>query len=146
MIKLSQVQAFASSQISADTQLAVFGVPLSFSLHDSDETARAAINQRLRTTGVCIEVGSPIAEKSGSTIGQKVCKAMAIVNIYAAEKVGGTHTPKDVSLMESIVAAMLDANAPGVQVVEFSGNDAYLTEHGYVLHVISFTMPVIIGR
>lgn len=142
-MKLHQVQAHVANLISASPALAAFGVPFTHSHFTDDETARSQIAERLRTSGVCIEVGSVEADRADDKSHRGVA-ADAAFDVFVAEAPKVAHTPEQEDLRREVieaVSAIVDAYTPRA---EFLRSDTAINEQGYVLYVISFTIRVTI--
>lgn len=142
MISLSQVQAAAAAKLSAVPSLAAFGAPLLFDLHAEPEAAANAISARIRSAGVCLEVGDVVAPSPASAVGGGLNQLSVEFSVFAAEKTGGTHSPKGKALVNLIVAAICADQLPNEQGFACTGYDAAVSESGYVLHVIGFSIQV----
>lgn len=142
MISLQQVQSAAAAKLSAVPALAAFGAPILFYLHAEPEAAANAIAARIRTAGVCLEIGDVVAPYPGSLIGGGMNQLAAEFTVFAAEKTGGTHSPNGKALADLIIAAICADQLPNEQGFACTGYDAAVSESGYVLHVIGFSIQV----
>lgn len=134
------IQTLAAAKIASAPALAAFGAAIISDIHGDDEAQKAAIAARIASAGVCIEVGPVTAPSQADTIGGALTPLLGAFEVFAAEKIAGTHSPAGPSLWRAVVAAMcrnqLDAG------FTCTGYDALVTERGYVLHILSFTHPI----
>ena len=135
------VQTLAAAQLTAAPALAAFGEPLIFDLDTDEQVHKETIRARLAATGVCLEIGSVTAPGSADTLGGVLTPLVGSFEIYAAEKVAGTHTPKGPDLWRAIIKALTARN----ENFACAGYDAFRTEHGYLLHVLTFTHPIFVA-
>lgn len=142
MISLPQVQAAAAAKLSAVPALAAFGAPILFDLHAEPEAAANAIAARIRATGVCLEIGDAVAPSPASAVGGGLNQLSVEFQLFAAEKTGGTHSPNGKALVNLIVAAICADQLPNEQGFSCTGYDAAVSESGYVMHVIGFSIQV----
>lgn len=137
------IQTLAAAQIAAAPALAAFGAALIYDLHADEETHKTAIAERIASSGVCIEIGSVTAPAQADTIGGVMTPLVGSFEVFAAEKIGGTHTPAGPALWRAVEKAMCN-DRNGRSNFTFAGYDAIVTERGYVLHVLSFTHPIFV--
>lgn len=133
------IQTRAAELIAAKPSLAAFGASLIYDLHADEEAHKSAIMSRIDTAGACIEIGAVTAPASADTLGAVLTPAVGQFDVFAAEKIGGTHTPSGPDLWRAIVGAICSDH-----LFSFTGYDSLTTERGYVLHVLSFTSPIFI--
>ena len=139
------LQTLAAAKTAAAPSLAAFGAALIYDLHADEEAHKTAIAARIASAGVCIEIGSVTAPTSAETIGGALTPLVGSFEVFAAEKIGGTHTPAGPALWRAIVAALCADRLPGEDNgFSCTGYDALVTERGYVLHVLSFTHPIFV--
>lgn len=134
------IQVRAASQIAAVSALAAFGAALVYDLHADEEAHKSAIMARIEAAGVCIEIGAVTAPQSADTIGGALTPAVGQFEVFAAEKIGGTHSPSGPSLWRTICAAICAEPQ-----FSFTGYEALTTERGYVLHILSFAHPIFVS-
>jgi hypothetical protein len=143
-MNLAGVQAYAASQIANNSALAALlanGQPITYSPFTADETARAAIDAALRTYGVCIEVGDVSFTGDPAKPQNRFTTVDAEFDVFVAESIKVAHTPSGLSLVENVARAVelrLDARTHSARCTRY---DKMLSEHGYVLHILTFTMP-----
>ncbi len=140
-MNLDAVQAYAASQIQANTTLAAFGTPILVSYFTPDETARKTIQDRLRQYGVCIHVGPVGAEGDGEKPFLRYSVVDANFEVFVTEDPKTTHTPQEVSLamlVAQAVQARVDARTPSARCIHYHSE---VSEHGYVMHILSFQIP-----
>lgn len=143
-MKLADVQTYASDRIKAAVALAAFGDPILYSHFTADETARAAIDTALREKGVCIEIGSVEADGDNSTPNNRGNRVEAAFEVYVAESPVVAHAPQEMALVTAVaeaVQARVDSYTQNPRCVSYSASKS---EHGYVLHVLSFKVPAIL--
>lgn len=142
-MNLVDVQPAVSSQIMAVADLASFGQPIEYSLSLDDESVRDQIAAGLRDKGVVIEIGalSGADANNASTPGR-----FAVVDtsfeVFVAENPKTTHAPANTELVSNVIAAVTKQADRHETPIRWTGYEAAKNDHGYVLHVLSFTVPV----
>lgn len=142
MITLAQVQQYVADQILSDATLSLLGAPILADLFRGDEDHVKLIQDALETKGVCFEIGAP-AFANPRVIGGQFTQLRVSLSVFVAEKISGAQTPRGLELVNKVLAAVVVNNEPGQQGVEPVSYDAAVHEHGYILHVLDFTLPVI---
>lgn len=142
-MELHEVQSHVAACIAQSPELAAFGAALVYSIFDDVNTSKTRIAERLRTTGVCIEITSVEADASDDKIvrGQA---ADAAFDVLVAESPSVAHSPREDLLRKSIITAVcrqVDAYTPRARFVR---SDRATSEQGYVLQILSFTLRVIV--
>jgi hypothetical protein len=140
---ISEVQAYAQAQIAADPTLAALGTALIYTDFTEDEVARTQIEKSLRAYGVCFEIGAVEASGDGSKPANRYTLLDGRFDVYVAESPTQTHTPSEMSLVSQVATAIQarTANAPGIRC---TGYGAAKSENGYVLRILSFSVPVLL--
>lgn len=140
-MKLSEVQSHFAALIEADEQLGTFGEPLLFSHFTDPEASRAAIASRLRATGVCIEIGSVEADGETARPAHRYSLVDVRVEVFVAESPQVAHEPRDLTLVERVSAAVQKRLSASEHSARCTGYAAAISEQGYVLHILSFSIP-----
>jgi hypothetical protein len=142
-MNLHEVQSFAATQIMAVPALAALGQPVLYSLFDDDQEIMDRIGAQRRATGVCIDIGQVAGDdaRNASTPGRGIVLD-ASFEVFIGEEPKVPHTPSDLDLVRRVVAAL--CRQPGNHDVapRCTGYDAAKDDHGVILHVLSFTVPV----
>jgi uncharacterized MnhB-related membrane protein len=140
-MRLQDVQAHASTLLMASPALAPLGAPLLWSPFLDEQAHADLIADRLRTTGVCIEISSVWSGSVATVHPQSALSARAVFEVCIAESFTLTHAPTDSALLEAVVQAMLQSR----YAVEFEsfGPEGSFREQGYVLHVLRFSIPIL---
>lgn len=141
---LADVQDYAQARLLADAVLAAFGPPLVYTPFTADEDARAAIATRLREAGVCIEIGSVEAEGPKEQPNPRYTRLDASFEVFVAEAPKVAHTPEQMALVTRVVNALQVRVSVGEQNIRVVGYGAAVAESGYVLHVLTCTVPVLL--
>lgn len=142
-MKLSAVQNYVKDQILASATLAAFGEPLLASLENDDAAFKEIIDTRLRSPGVCIEIGYVSGASIGVLHPGGFSRLRADFDVFVAEKIAApTHTPRGIELVETVVAALTSGRQP----VEWVGHESFISEHGYSLHILGFNVPVVVTK
>lgn len=142
-MKLENVQSTAAALIEANATLAAFGAPIQFSPFLEENALKTDISERLRTHGVCIEIGGVEATRTSETATARGVTADATFDVYIAESAKVAHTPSG-NLLRKALIDTLTVQAPYGQRIEFAHSDTAITEHGYILHILGFTVRVTI--
>lgn len=143
-MNLENVQAYAAAQIAANSTLAAFGAAIVYSHFTADDAARAAINGALRATGVCIEIGLVSAQGDTTKPQNRYTLLDANFDVYVAENPKVSHSPAQMNLVALVAGAMqarAGATSPAIKCTSY---DSALSENGYVLHVLTFTLPALL--
>jgi hypothetical protein len=144
-MKLDELQTYVSGRLMAVPALAALGAPICYSLFTDDKISREAIASSLETTGVCIEIGLPEAhEKQGASSDSRSTLLEAEFEVFIAESPKVAHVPENMGLVNQVVAAIRVRSAPFEQVPNVTSYMPAKSENGYILHVVSFTVPVIL--
>lgn len=139
-----QIQSYIAAKIASDTALSLFGAAIQVDPFQDPEAAKSAIADRLRNTGVAIEIGfpwiaAPETAMSGSTHLDATCE------VFVAEHTQTVHTPTLAALVMQVVKAI--TKQTGVQKpVRLRASESVKTEGGYILHMLSFFVPMNISR
>lgn len=143
MHSLSTVQAHAQSCLTASPVLAAFGDPILYSPFQDRTASAALIEERLRTTGVCIEI-SGVSAVSAEALRLGTTHARGIFEVRIAESLSTAHTPGDAALREEVIRAITQRTRQLVEWESFGPDDS-LMEQGYVLNVITFSIPILVN-
>jgi len=135
-----QVQSSLAAKVAADAALAPLGVAIEVDPFQDPEVAKSAIAEQLRTTGVCIEVGfpwvgAPETSLGGSTLTDAMCE------VFVAEHVQTVHTPAKAALVSRVISAITKPVAPQ-KPARLRAAESVKTEGGYILHMLSFFIPL----
>ena len=143
-MKIGEIQASLVAAVMADPVLAAYGEPIVATPFADEAVVEALIGERLRSPGVVIEIGYPSAARS-SARELRGTAATASVDLLVAESPTVSHAPAGLALQQRIVDAVQGYAASRAELpAEFESIETAVTEHGYVLHVISFTKAVIV--
>lgn len=142
-MNLAEVQQFGAGQITADPTLAALGAPIVYSLGLDDESTRASIAAALRTKGVVFEIGLPSGTDDEGERG-RFAKLMIDFDVFVAENPKVSHTPAALDLVTAVIRAVCKPNDMSETPAKCTGYDVAKSEHGYVLHIISFNVPVLL--
>ena len=140
-MKLFELQDRIAQQLDADSSLRAFGAARKFSLADDEEEVKEAISTRLRESGVCLEVGSIEGTENASTAG-RFALLNAQFDVYAAENPRLAHAPAGMLLVQTVIEAVTKRISQYEHAPRLVGYEAARSEQGYILHVLSFTVPV----
>jgi hypothetical protein len=134
------IQSSIAAKVAADAVLSPLGVAIQVDPFADPEAAKSAIANQLRATGVCIEVGFPWASApetslGGSTLIEGMCE------VFVAEHVQKEHTPSKAALVTRVISAI--TKPLGVQKPpRLRAAESVKTEGGYILHMLSFFVPL----
>lgn len=137
------LQAWASSRITAVAELSALGAPFIFSPFDDERAVREAIEVRARQTGVVIEIGYPETGVSTDSASKRSLSEPATFEVYIREELGSTHTPNSLSLVTAVKSALTHGNDMREAGAAPQGG-VTLVESGYVLHILTFSKNVTI--
>lgn len=146
-MNLAEVQSDAANRLFASPSLAAFGKARLYSHFTKNEENASEIGKTLREKKVCLEIGLVEADAVPGAQ-QRTPVATAKFEVLAAESVKeeDAHAPTDAVLVLEIIRAMtarIDAYDTPPQ---FTSYRSAVSEQGYVLHVIGFSVPVILPR
>lgn len=137
---LADLQSWNQSRILAAPALAAFGEPLLCDPFADPEVIKKLIGERLREKGVVIEIGDADAEAMGASDNRgKLAKAT--YEIFIGESVTVAHSPEKKMLCQAVADAIQDPtnSGPKEPAAEFEGYTSAKSEHGYVVHVLTFS-------
>ncbi len=142
-MNLHEVQAFAASQIMAVPALAALGQPSLYSLFDDDQSVLDRLAAQRRATGVCMEIGLVSGDDSqnASTPGRGTV-LNASFDVFIGEEPRVQHSPSNLDLVRQVIAAICKQPGNHEPAARCTGYDAAKNDHGVILHVLSFTVPV----
>lgn len=140
-MKPSEVQAYIAAQIAARPSLADFMPVMPYDPEQDEDAAAQAIGAQLRADGVCIQVGT-VSVPTVPHVAGNTFAALASIEVYVGEKIGRVHALKGLALIEEIVRGAVPT--PGPSMPKWVGYDAGKHEQGYLLHVIEFSVPVVL--
>jgi hypothetical protein len=136
----AEIQPNIAAKIAADATLSPLGAAIQADPFADPEAAKSAIADQLRSTGVCIEVGfpwigAPETANGGSTLIDGMCE------VFVAEHTVKTHEPAKAALVTRVIQAI--TKPVGVQKpIRLRASESVKTEHGYILHMMSFFVPL----
>lgn len=140
-MNLSGVQAAVAAKIAADATLSPYGAAVVLSWFTDVDTLKTTIETAIESKGVCFGVGLVQANASDDRDGRWV-SLTASVNLYVEEGIKVTHALTGLALVEKVIAAVIKDSGSGESCFSCGGYDAADNDHGNVLHVIRFTVPI----
>lgn len=140
-MKLSEVQSNIAALITADAALAAFGPPISFSLFTDDDAGRTDIATRLREKGVVIEIGLPEATGENAKPANRYTLLDVNFEVFVAESPKVAHALQGLELVEAVSAAVQRRTSPAEHNAHCTSYAAAKSEQGYILHVLTFSIP-----
>ena len=142
-MSIDEVQAMAAAQLAANTDLAAFGTPITYSENLDEEAVKGQIASALHSPGVVLEIGEPDFE-NGEGTPSRAQKLDANFLIYAAENPKVAHSPSGLALVKTIVQALTRKFSNYEQAPICTGVVKGKSEQGYVMYEIAFTAPVLV--
>jgi hypothetical protein len=140
-MNLDEVQSKVVAQISAASALIAFGVPFAFSWLDNEETIKTAITARLLASGVSIEVGAISGGGRSGAPGRGQILDVTFP-VWLAENPALTHAPSGLTLIQAVISAVCKGLPGGETAPVSAGFESAIIEQGYILHVLTFSVPV----
>jgi hypothetical protein len=135
------VQPFLSGRITADADLALLGTPIQVDPFQDPEAAKSAIGNALRTTGVCFEVGFPWIGAPETLLGGTT-HLEAVCEVFVAEHTQNAHTPSRATLVQRVISALTKPATGTQKPARLRASESVKTEDGYILHMMSFFIPM----
>lgn len=133
---LAAIQAFVATQIAADASLAAFGAALQFDPAADPKTTADAINERIRTAGVCIEVDVPGVARVADPLGASTLECS--FDVFVSEGLATAHSPTGLALVDAVIAAVRH-RAPNLRLDSY---EPARTAQGTLLHIIGFSQSI----
>lgn len=142
-MKRSAVQAYVAAQILNNATLAAFGTPILASLESDEATVKELIDTRLRSPGACIEIGEPGEAEYTTLHPGGLLSGFTEIEVFIAENIASpTHTPRGAVLADLVTSAV----ALGKHTPSKSTGTPFVSENGYALTVLSFSIPVTVTK
>lgn len=140
-MNLSGIQSAVAAKIAADATLSPYGAAIVLSWFTDVETLKASIEGAIESKGLCFGVGLVQASQSDDRDGRWV-SLTASVNLYVEEAIKVSHTLTGLALVEKVIAAVIKDSGSGEACFSCTGYEAADNDHGNILHVIRFSIPV----
>lgn len=141
-MKPADVQPYIAAQLSANAALlALAGAPIQFSLFTPDEDAKAAIADKLRDFGVCLEVGPVSRAGDGVKPINRFIRTDCAIAVFVGESLTKAHSPQGEALVDAVISAVATRNVNRDEAIQFVRSDSFISENGYILHVLQFSAP-----
>jgi hypothetical protein len=136
------VQAHVNSLITGVAELAAFGPVVSYSNFLDYDAQLSAKNTQLKATGVFIEVSEPeiTASDDRSTRGQL---ADAEFDVYYAESTKVSHSPQNLALRQSVIAAVTRQVDSYTERARFLRSET-IAEQGTVVRQLTFSIRIVL--
>lgn len=147
----TSVQSYLVTRIAAASALAAFCPPAPaqvarlYNPLENIDVARSDIGDRNAQMGVCFEIGFPRFSNAdtntgGQTFGEVIC------DVFVTESFSKAHTPQLASLVQETILACTAVPQVGQKPARLRAEpvEPVITEEGYVLHWLSFYVPVIL--
>lgn len=143
-MNLVDLQQYVSDRITAVPALAALGTPIKFSFFTTDDQAKTAINAAVREKGVCFEIGVPSANGDPTKPFNRFTTVDVNFDFYVAESPTVVHSPSELALVQLVAGAIqarVDPHTPNARCTNYMAAESV---HGFVLHILSFTIPALI--